>query len=207
MQEVQSSPVSCKNSLSFLIHIDDTGPLSPTFPITTSFLCHPCCRVHETRGLDLQAGWVPRATVVGVTTGSEIWVALASGLRTLQQLPPQVVTSASTPPRLPLIWLRPISDRLNSESSAIVVRDPSLSLLFDSRLSNYIPDVETRCHYHCLVGPGKKNVFWTTNKVSPTTFPFPPELAEWESVEVLCGAAAPSAIDETFIYIFFMLSL
>lgn len=103
MQEVQSSPVSCKNSLSFLIHIDDTGPLSPTFPITTSFLCHPCCRVHETRGLGLQAGWVPRATVVGVTTGSEIWVALASGLRTLQQLPPQVVTSASTPPRLPLI--------------------------------------------------------------------------------------------------------
>lgn len=58
---------------------------------------------HETRGLDLQAGWVPRATVVGDTTGSEIWVALASGLRTLQQLPPQVVTSASTPPRLPLI--------------------------------------------------------------------------------------------------------
>lgn len=96
MQEVQSSPVSCKNSLSFLIHIDDTGPLSPTFPITTSFL-------HETRGLDLQAGWVPRVTVVGVTTGSQIWVALASGLRTVQQLPPQVVTSASTPPRLPLI--------------------------------------------------------------------------------------------------------
>lgn len=110
---------------------------------------------HETRGLDLQAGWVPRATVVGDTTGSEIWVALASGLRTLQQLPPQVVTSASTPPRLPPIWLRPPSDRLNSESSAIVVRDPSLSLLFDSRLSNYVPDVETRCHYHCLVGPGK----------------------------------------------------
>lgn len=61
------------------------------------------------------------------------------------------------------------SDQLNSETAAIVVQDPLLPLQLDSALCHYVPGVETRWHYHCLVGPG--NVFWTTNKVSPTMIP------------------------------------
>lgn len=158
IQDVQSSPVSRKNNcLLFLPNSIWTtrGCCRPPFPspLVSSV-------IHVTVCLKPEA-WTCRQARYLMSLWWESQQEVRSG--SLQGLGSELSNNfphkSSRPPLLLRGFLSsdsaPPSDRLNPESSAIVVRDSSLSLLFDSRLSNYVLDVETRCHYHCLVGPGK----------------------------------------------------
>lgn len=66
--------------------------------------------------------------------------------------------------------------------------------MLDSALSNYVLDVEARCHYHCLPGPGKRFLDHQQRVAhhNSLSFQIPARL---ESVEGLRGATATSAKD------------